>query len=229
MPGTDQKRSYSFSSPPGSHEVSFLVRNIPGGLMSSYLRERAKPGDAAGVHRPVRQLLPARHKAAGAVAGRRHRAGALPVDARQGREGRAASSRSTWSTASPTIADLVGVEQLEAFAKQIPNFTFTCCVADEGSRLPAQGLRHPHIEPKHLNGGDVDVYLCGPPPMVEAVRTWLARSGRHAGEFLLREVLAERRGNGRRRGPSQMTERRRFEGKAAVVTGAAQGIGRTSP
>jgi ferredoxin-NADP reductase len=30
-----------------------------------------------------------------------------------------------------------------------------------------------HFEPSHLNGGDVDVYLCGPPPMVDAVRAWL--------------------------------------------------------
>ena len=30
-----------------------------------------------------------------------------------------------------------------------------------------------HIEPGQLNGGDVDIYLCGPPPMVDAVRVWL--------------------------------------------------------
>jgi benzoate/toluate 1,2-dioxygenase reductase subunit len=34
-----------------------------------------------------------------------------------------------------------------------------------------------HIEPTHLNGGDVDIYLCGPPAMVEAVRNWLDRQG----------------------------------------------------
>jgi benzoate/toluate 1,2-dioxygenase reductase subunit len=30
-----------------------------------------------------------------------------------------------------------------------------------------------HVEPGQLNGGDVDVYLCGPPPMVDAVCAWL--------------------------------------------------------
>jgi DNA-binding GntR family transcriptional regulator len=30
-----------------------------------------------------------------------------------------------------------------------------------------------YIEPEHLNGGDADVYLCGPPPMVDAVRSFL--------------------------------------------------------
>jgi benzoate/toluate 1,2-dioxygenase reductase subunit len=44
VPGTDQRRSYSFSSTPGSAELSFLVRDIPRGVMSSFLRENAKPG-----------------------------------------------------------------------------------------------------------------------------------------------------------------------------------------
>ena len=33
------------------------------------------------------------------------------------------------------------------------------------------------IEPEHLYGGDVSVYLCGPPPMVEAVRKHLEDAG----------------------------------------------------
>jgi benzoate/toluate 1,2-dioxygenase reductase subunit len=31
-----------------------------------------------------------------------------------------------------------------------------------------------HLAPGHLKGGDVDLYLCSPPPMVDAVRAWLA-------------------------------------------------------
>ena len=44
VPGTEQRRSYSFSSPPGADTLSFLVRNIPPGVMSTYLREKAAPG-----------------------------------------------------------------------------------------------------------------------------------------------------------------------------------------
>src|SRR3954449_13004333 len=43
VPGTDQRRSYSFSSPPGVETQSFLVRDIPRGQMSTFLRE-AQPG-----------------------------------------------------------------------------------------------------------------------------------------------------------------------------------------
>jgi benzoate/toluate 1,2-dioxygenase reductase component len=41
------------------------------------------------------------------------------------------------------------------------------------SAHPRKGYVMTHVEPGHLNGGDVDVYLCGPPPMVDAVRGWL--------------------------------------------------------
>jgi benzoate/toluate 1,2-dioxygenase reductase subunit len=44
VPGTDQRRSYSFSSTPGSAELSFLVRDISRGVMSNFLRENPTPG-----------------------------------------------------------------------------------------------------------------------------------------------------------------------------------------
>jgi polyribonucleotide nucleotidyltransferase len=44
VPGTTQTRSYSFSSMPKDGVVDFLVRNIPGGQMSTYLSQNAKPG-----------------------------------------------------------------------------------------------------------------------------------------------------------------------------------------
>jgi benzoate/toluate 1,2-dioxygenase reductase subunit len=45
VPGTDQTRSYSFSSGPNQRRLSFLVRIVPGGAMSGYLTERARVGD----------------------------------------------------------------------------------------------------------------------------------------------------------------------------------------
>ena len=62
-------------------------------------------------------------------------------------------------------------------------------VAAEESSYPNKGYVTHYIEPEHLNDGVVDVYLCGPPPMVDAVRKYLADQGIDAGELLLREVL----------------------------------------
>jgi benzoate/toluate 1,2-dioxygenase reductase subunit len=74
-------------------------------------------------------------------------------------------------------ADLVGLAEIEALAARIPGFTFSTCVAAEDSAHPRKGYVTAHVAPDHLHGGEVDVYLCGPPPMVDAVRTWLAAQG----------------------------------------------------
>jgi NAD(P)H-flavin reductase len=47
-------------------------------------------------------------------------------------------------------------------------------VAAADSAHPRKGYVTAHAEASHLNGGDVDLYLCGPLAMVDAVRAWLA-------------------------------------------------------
>ena len=173
VPGTDQKRSYSFSSVPGSNEASFLVRDIPRGAMSTFLREEAEPGTGMeftgpsgsfylrDVKRPVLML-------AGGT-------GLAPFLSMLGRIAQAGSAHPIHMVYGVTNdADLVEVERLEEYARRIPGFTHSCCVADEGSAYPRKGYVTRYIEPGHLNGGDVDIYLCGPPPMVDAVRHHLA-------------------------------------------------------
>ena len=45
IPGTEESRSYSFSSAPDADELSFLVKLTDGGVMSTWLAEQAQPGD----------------------------------------------------------------------------------------------------------------------------------------------------------------------------------------
>jgi len=66
--------------------------------------------------------------------------------------------------------DLVQVEQLQMLASRMPQFTFTTCVADPATTHPRQGFVTQHMPPEVLHAGNVDVYLCGPPPMVDAVQ-----------------------------------------------------------
>jgi benzoate/toluate 1,2-dioxygenase reductase subunit len=81
VPGTAETRAYSFSSAPNQAGLSFLIRDVPNGLMSGFMRNTAQAGDSMRIHRPLRQLLPASRRRPGADAGRRHRPGALPVHA----------------------------------------------------------------------------------------------------------------------------------------------------
>jgi benzoate/toluate 1,2-dioxygenase reductase subunit len=172
VPGTDQKRSYSFSSTPGAPQASFLIRDIPRGQMSSFLRERGQPGAPMEFTGPsgtfyLRDIRRPLLFLAGGT-------GLAPFLSMLGRIAQTGSKYPIHMVYGVTNdADLVGVDQLDGYATQIPSFTFACCVADEGSAYPQKGYVTRYIEPGHLNGGDVDVYLCGPPPMVDAVRHYL--------------------------------------------------------
>ena len=73
--------------------------------------------------------------------------------------------------------DLVQVDVLDAYAARLPNFTYATVVADAASDHPRKGWVTQHIPANALNDGDVDVYLCGPPPMVDAVRQYFDDAG----------------------------------------------------
>ena len=175
VPGTDQKRSYSFSSAPGAATLEFLVRDIPHGMMSRFLREGA-PGTAMEFSGPsgsfyLRDIKrPVLFLAGGT--------GLAPFLAMLGRIAQTGCEHPIHMIYGVTNdVDLVEVGKLDAYAAAIPGFTFACCVADEGSAYASKGYVTRYVEPGHLNGGEVDVYLCGPPAMVDAVRGYLSEQG----------------------------------------------------
>jgi benzoate/toluate 1,2-dioxygenase reductase subunit len=172
VPGTPETRSYSFSSMPRDGVVQFLVRNIPGGLMSSYLSERAKAGDIVTIAGPMgsfylREVTRPLLFLAGGT-------GLAPFLAMLEELERTTPTQPIHMVYGVTNdADLVEVGTLEAYAARIPGFTFTTVVAAADSAHPQKGYVTHHLPDAALNGGDVDVYLCGPPPMVDAVRAYL--------------------------------------------------------
>jgi benzoate/toluate 1,2-dioxygenase reductase component len=74
-------------------------------------------------------------------------------------------------------ADLVEVDRIEALGACIPNFTYDTTCSGPGSRHPLTGHITDHFGAGALNNGDTDVYLCGPPGMVESGRRHVARLG----------------------------------------------------
>ncbi len=189
VPGSNQTRAYSFSSLPRNGEVSFLIRNVPGGLMSSFLTSLAKQGDAMSLAGPLgsfylREIKRPLLLLAGGT-------GLAPFTAmleKIAEEGSAHPLHLIYGVTHD--ADLVEMDKLEAFAARIPNFTFTACVANADSPYPHKGYVTQHIEPKHLNEGEVDIYLCGPPPMVEAVSHFIRERGIQPANFYYEKFAA---------------------------------------
>jgi benzoate/toluate 1,2-dioxygenase reductase subunit len=189
VPGSDQTRAYSFSSMPRDGKVSFLIRNVPGGLMSSFLTGLAKTGDTMTLAGPLgsfylRDIKRPLLMLAGGT-------GLAPFTAmleKIAEQGSAFPLHLIYGVTHDS--DLVDMDKLEAFAARIPNFTFTACVASADSAYPHKGYVTQHIEPKHLNDGEVDIYLCGPPPMVEAVSQFIRERGLQPSNFYYEKFAA---------------------------------------
>ena len=63
-------------------------------------------------------------------------------------------------------------------------------MADPASEHPLKGYVTAHVDPAWLNDGDVDVYLCGPVAMVEAVQGWLRASSVEPANFYYEKFSA---------------------------------------
>lgn len=169
IPGSDETRSYSFSNAPEDEELEFLVKIVPRGLMSTWLAERAEVGDEVTFNGPHGSFfLREAHRPVLMVAGG---TGLAPMLAMLRTVAGNGSSR-TIHLVYGANADIGAVEldTLEQLAGEIRNFTWDYVIADEASTAPNKGYVMGIISPEHLHGGDTAVYLCGPPPMVEAVR-----------------------------------------------------------
>ena len=167
VPGSDESRAYSFSSRPGSRELSFLIRNVPGGLMSSWLVGSAKTGDKVTLTGPmgIFYLRPVGRPLLMLAGG----TGLAPFLSMLEHLQASGSSQPVHLIYGVTSNDdLVSVKELEAYAAAIDNFTFKTVIANADSGHPRIGYVTNHMEDAPINDGDVDVYLCGPPPMVDA-------------------------------------------------------------
>jgi benzoate/toluate 1,2-dioxygenase reductase component len=175
VPGSAQHRSYSFSSAPGERRMTFLVKQVPGGLMSSWLAG-AQAGQGLELSGPLGSFyLRAVTRPLLLLAGGTGLAPFLSMLETLGRQDMTQPVHLVYGVTRDQ--DLVLVDRLQAYAGRIPGFTFSTCVADPATGHARQGYVTQHLPPEALHGGDVDVYLCGPPPMVDAVQKHFKAAG----------------------------------------------------
>lgn len=185
VPGTDTgsgavTRSYSFSNAPGDERLTFLIKLTPGGAMSTYLTERAAVGDNLSFTGPHGSFfLRTADRPILLLAGGTGLAPILSI-LRRLRDDES-HRRAHLIYGASTDDDVVGLDELAQLAADLPGFSWDYCVSDPASAAPNKGPDKAYVtslvEPAHLYNGDVAIYLCGPPPMVEAVRKHVAQSG----------------------------------------------------
>lgn len=175
VPGTGKHRSYSFSSAPGATDASFLIRNLPGGVMSSYLA-RATAGEQVTLTGPMGAfyLRPITRPQLWLAGG----TGLAPFLSMLEQVAEAGTDQPiTLYYAVTRAADLVELARLEGLAAKIGTLRLITILAAPEDDHPRKGFVTDHLTVDDLCAGDADVYLCGPPPMVDAVRAHFAKLG----------------------------------------------------
>ncbi|MBA4490567.1 benzoate 1,2-dioxygenase electron transfer component BenC [Paracoccus sp. S1E-3] len=181
VPGSGAHRCYSFSSPPGENQLSFLIKKIADGLMSNWLAG-AKPGDQLTLTGPMGSFY--LREGDGPLLFLAGGTGLAPFLSMLEVLARAGSQRQVHLIYGVTRdLDLVLVDQLAAYADRLPNFTYDTVVADAASDHPRKGWVTQHMPEDMLATGKVEVYLCGPPPMVDAVRRYLDENAIQTASF----------------------------------------------
>jgi methane monooxygenase component C len=171
IPGTEVTRSYSpanIANPEG--RLEFLIRVLPKGRFSDYLRDEARVGQVLSVKGPLgvfslkeRGLVP-RYFVAGGT-------GLAPVVSmvRQMREWAAPNETRIYFGVS-TEPELFYLDELKALEQAMRNLTVQAFVWKPGSDWsgrkgsPIDALR----DDLAAVGSRPDIYLCGPPGMIDA-------------------------------------------------------------
>lgn len=176
VPGTGQTRSYSFASAPDDKQLTFLIKLSPGGVMSDWLEHSASVGDSVQFTGPhgsffLRESDTPLLLLAGGT-------GLAPILSILRRLEASGSTRPVHLIyGATTDDDVVELDTLAELEASIDSMTWAYTVADENTSAPRQGYVTAHVEAGHLYDGDAAVYLCGPPPMVDAVRSSFSEEG----------------------------------------------------
>lgn len=230
VPDTNVWRNYSYAHPAdGRTEIEFIVRLLPRGVMSDYLRETAKAGDRIAMRgskgcfylrQPARPVV----LVAGGTGISAILAMAQSLDA--GHRGQV-----HLLYAVSEVEDLCKLDELEALKRRLPALEVNIVVS-----RPHAGWTGPTgrvtdvLDARMFDGGNADVYLCGPAGMIEATRQWLNDNGIHGTGLYYEKFVAS--GAARRRTAPSLDYatidladiRSRGRGTAVVVGGSIAGI-----
>lgn len=174
-------RAYSMAGLPGSEELEFHIRRVPGGRVSGFVAESLKAGDRVRLEGPSGEahLRPDGQPTTVLVAGGSGLAPGLSI------------LRSLMAKGAPgpihlyhgvrDERDLYEREWLEALAAA-GKIAYTPVLSQPGAPTDlATGFVHQAVGRDFASLAAAEIYVCGPPPMVEAVQK-LARERGAAAE-----------------------------------------------
>ena len=182
--GTDISRSYSMANVPGSDRLQFFIRLVPGGAFSEWLAT-AKAGDAVELSTPhgsffLRDEERPRLFVAGGT-------GVAPfLSMLRSLAARPSSQRTTLLIGARSPGHLFALDEVQALRDQLNGLDLQIAVEQDAQPGSHHGYATDLIPRLGLDPA-TRVYLCGPPPMVEA-----GRKAAEAAGLRRADVLCER-------------------------------------
>jgi propane monooxygenase reductase component len=182
VPGTEATRSFSMAntSSRDSGQLEFVIKVYQDGLFSHFLDTRLAVGDRLDIVGPfgVFTLREGRDSDLVFVGGG---AGMAPIlSVLRSLVERGITRKATYYYGARTRSDLCFEKELRALEEALPGFHYVPALSEpvEGEAWEGElGLITDVVRRHESTFADIDAYVCGPPPMVEAAMSLLTQLG----------------------------------------------------
>lgn len=174
IPGTETHRSFSMANTtPADGYLEFIIKRYPGGHFSGLLEESLNPGDPLEITGPYGTftLRVSSDRRLVFIAGG---AGMAPLLALLRQMVESGNEREVvYYYGARTEADLFHLDELAELERKLPNFTFVPCLSDTWpddweDGVGDTGMVTEVVDRRETDIKECDVYLCGPPPMIDS-------------------------------------------------------------
>jgi propane monooxygenase reductase subunit len=179
IPGTEEVRSFSMANLPGG-ELEFMIKLYPDGKFSGLLADgKLSEGDEVEVTGPfgVFTLRQSERPLLFVGGG----AGMAPIlSLLRSMVEKGIDRKAVYYYGARTEQDLFHLKELKELAEQLPNLTFVPALSDteDGADWDGEcGMVTDVVTRLEEELGEMDAYLCGPPPMVDAAIAMLDANG----------------------------------------------------
>ena len=192
VPGTDEHRSYSFANAASeTGAYTFYIKILENGEMSNYLTSNVKSGDEMTVEGPFgRFYMRPINRPILMVAGGTGLAPMLSMlDTMAGQDNKGFPVHLLYGA--NHAEELFGLDQIAGYGEQGLDLSLEVSVVDADNSWEGEsGHVTDLLRPDLLNGGDCDVYLCGPPPMIDAANAWLVENDMRSAQIYSEKFVA---------------------------------------
>ncbi|GAC1312651.1 MAG: 2Fe-2S iron-sulfur cluster binding domain-containing protein [Vulcanimicrobiaceae bacterium] len=181
IPGTDEKRAFSMANTAATDDVlDFIIKLYPGGKFSALLDGALVPGASLAIKGPYGTctLRASSDRDLIVVGGG---AGMAPLWSLVNTVAESGSNRKvTFYYGARGARDLFYLAELEALRARMPNFEYVLALSEpapDDAWTGETGFITDILDRRESDMSDHDMYVCGPPPMVDAALAVFERRG----------------------------------------------------